>query len=347
LSGNSAARPGGGGGGLFINAGTANVTDCVITDNSGAAGAGVHNEGTLTLTGSTLFSNHANYAGGSGGGLYNEGTADVTNDTIANNTLTGTGVAGGGVLDYGGTLTLTACTITGNATPGSQADGGGGIDLEFSGTIRVLNTIVAGNTSGAGAIDVSGSITSLGHNLVGITDGSTGWGDSDLTGTAAAPLDPMLGALGYYGGATPTVPLSVGSPALDAGDSGLLGTPDQRGVVRGGGVNIGAFQATAFVFALSAPGVVTAGQPFDVTVTALDPYGQVAVGYTGSVELDSTDPAAPYLGSYAFTLADGGSYTFAGVTLVTTGPQTLTATDGVIAGAFDLTVTSGSSPSSV
>ena len=78
--------------------------------------------------------------------------------------------------------------------------------------------------------------------------------------------------------------------------------------------------------------------PFDVSVTAQDPYGQVAVGYTGAVELDATDPSAGYLGSHTFTLADGGTFTFSGVTLVTAGPQTLSATDGMITGSFDLTV---------
>jgi hypothetical protein len=109
-------------------------------------------------------------------------------------------------------------------------------------------------------------------------------------------------------------------------------------------VNIGAFQASAAFFALAAPGTVTAGQPFDVTVTALDSYGQTAVGYIGNVDLNSSDPAAGYLGSHAFTLVDGGAYTFAGVTLYTEGPQTLWATDGVLVGQFDLTVVAGNSP---
>jgi hypothetical protein len=343
LSGSITDRPGGGGGGLFIAFGTAALTNCIITDNGGASGAGIHNEGQLTVTGSTLWGNHANFPGSSGGGLYNEGgAADLVASTIADNVIMGTGASGGGVSTIRGVVTLTGCTVTGNGTPGNGADGGGGLSSsEGSGSLRLLNTIVAGNVSGSGAIDVSGPVDSLGHNLVGVIDGSTGWVDSDLTGTAGAPLDPMLGPLGDYGGPTPTVPPLAGSPALDAGDPALLGTPDQRGVMRGGGVNIGAFQATAAFFVIDAPNTVTAGEPFDVTVTALDPYGQVAVGYAGGVDLTSTDPDAGDLGSHTLTLDDGGTFTFAGVTQYTEGPQTLSATDGLIVGQFDLTVMSG------
>jgi hypothetical protein len=345
LSGSVTDRPGGGGGGLFVASGTATLTNCIITDNSGAGGAGIHNEGNLTVTGSTLWGNHANFPGSSGGGLYSlGGTADLISSTVAGNVLMGTGANGAGISNFRGIVTLTGCTVAGNATPGTGADGGGGLSSGSEGSIRLLNTIVAANSSGFGAVDVSGPVVSLGHNLVGVIDGSSGWGDNDLTGTADAPLDPLLGPLGDYGGPTPTMPPLVGSPVLDAGDPALLGTPDQRGVSRGGGVNIGAFHATAALFVLNSPTTVIAGEPFDVTVTTLDPYGQVAVGYTGNVDLNSTDPDASYLGSHTYTLGDGGVYTFAGVTQYTEGPQTLYATDGLIVGQFDLTVIPGNRP---
>jgi hypothetical protein len=46
--------------------------------------------------------------------------------------------------------------------------------------------------------------------------------------------------------------LLPGSPALNAGDPNQLGTADQRGVLRTGGVNIGAYQASASAFVLTA-----------------------------------------------------------------------------------------------
>ena len=41
-----------------------------------------------------------------------------------------------------------------------------------------------------------GTFASLGNNLIGKTDGSSGWVSSDLTGTIAAPLNPLLAPAG-------------------------------------------------------------------------------------------------------------------------------------------------------
>ena len=34
------------------------------------------------------------------------------------------------------------------------------------------------------------------------------------------------------------------------------------------------------------------GWPFAITVTAMDPYGNIATGYGGTIKLSSSDPAA-------------------------------------------------------
>jgi hypothetical protein len=56
---------------------------------------------------------------------------------------------------------------------------------------------------------------------------NTVWLASDLTGSAAAPLDPRLGTLRNNGGQPPAMALLPGSPALDAGAAGGFAT-DQR-----------------------------------------------------------------------------------------------------------------------
>jgi hypothetical protein len=101
--------------------------------------------------------------------------------------------------------------------------------------------------------------------------------------------------------------------------------------VRSGGVNIGAYQASASALVVTAPATATAGTPFGVTVQAVDPYGQTAVGYTGTVTFTSADPYGATLpADYQFTLADGGVHTFAaGATLYTAGNWDVTATDTV------------------
>ena len=63
-----------------------------------------------------------------------------------------------------------------------------------------------------------------------------------------------------------------------------------------------------------------------VTVTAKDPYGNVATGYTGTVEFTSSDPAASLPANSNFTTADQGVQSFS-VTFETAGTQSLTVTD--------------------
>jgi uncharacterized delta-60 repeat protein len=94
-------------------------------------------------------------------------------------------------------------------------------------------------------------------------------------------------------------------------------------------------------FDVSAPTEVTAGQPFDVTVTARDDNSNVATGYTGTVTLFSTDPAATVLGSHTFTSDNGGTFTFSAVQLFTAGPQLLYVEDGSLYGQAGLTVDPG------
>jgi uncharacterized delta-60 repeat protein len=74
------------------------------------------------------------------------------------------------------------------------------------------------------------------------------------------------------------------------------------------------------------PSFVTAGTSANFTVTALDPAGNVATGYTGTVTFASTDGAATLPNSYTFTASDQGVHTFT-ATLNTAGTQSLTAAD--------------------
>jgi hypothetical protein len=85
--------------------------------------------------------------------------------------------------------------------------------------------------------------------------------------------------------------------------------------------------ASAFVIGgLSTP--VTAGAAETFTVTAYDPYGNIATGYTGTVHLTSSDGQAALPADYAFTAGDAGSHAFSAA-LKTAGAQSITATDTV------------------
>jgi hypothetical protein len=211
------------------------------------------------------------------------------------------------------------------------------------------NTLIAGNFSGAtgtsgddvlGALDPSSDDNLIGNGtlMTGLSNGVNG----NLVGSGASPIDPVLGPLQDNGGPTQTMALGYGSPALNAGNPAQLGVADQRGVVRSGGVNIGAYQASASTFVVTAPAMVTAGTPFDLAVRAVDALGQTAAGYLGTVHFSSADGQAVLPGDYHFTDGDGGVHDFTSpVTLKTAGPQTVTATDtgtGSITGSTSVTV---------
>src|SRR5262249_52756669 len=83
-------------------------------------------------------------------------------------------------------------------------------------------------------------------------------------------------------------------------------------------------------YLVSAPRRTEAGAPFDVTVTALDPDGNIVNTYAGTVHFTSTDPQAQLPDDYTFTQDDSGVHTFAGgAALFTGGRQFITATDAI------------------
>ena len=76
------------------------------------------------------------------------------------------------------------------------------------------------------------------------------------------------------------------------------------------------------------PASVTAGAANSFTVTAFDPYGNVATGYVGTVQFTSSDSQAGLPANYTFVTTDRGSHTFS-ATLKTAGTQYLKVTDTV------------------
>jgi len=74
---------------------------------------------------------------------------------------------------------------------------------------------------------------------------------------------------------------------------------------------------------LTAPATAVAGQPFALTVTARDQWGNVASGYNGTVHFASSDGTAMLPADYAFTAGDAGSHTFTGISMTNDGAQTI------------------------
>jgi hypothetical protein len=324
------------GGGLNNQVFPMTVADSVISDNIGSSvdnlGSGIVNSGQLTVSGSTISGNSSLGAGGGLEAVY--GDVRVVNSTISGNTA---GATGGGVDVFGNvSVELTSVTITGNTANGvgQFAHGGGGLTSRLTALGRVVlrNTLIAGNFTASLGPDVFGTVTSLGYNLIGQRDDSFGWVSTDRTGDFFAPLDPLLEPLQDNGGPTPTHALLADSPAHETGDPTLQNTLDQRGTVRHhDGVNppvdIGAFDgAGQRSFRLMAPAEVVAGEPFALTVVALDAAGNLASTFTGRVHFSSTDFDAGLPDDYSFAPGDAGVATFF-VTLQTPGSQQVQASN--------------------
>lgn len=77
----------------------------------------------------------------------------------------------------------------------------------------------------------------------------------------------------------------------------------------------------------------TAGSSINVTMTAADAYGNAITGYTGTVQITSSDSQASFPSSYTFTPADSGSHMIS-VVLKTAGSQSLSVTDGTVSGSL-------------
>ena len=294
VSGNIAPSSAAGGGGVF-NTGSLTASNCTFAGNNAFKGGGILNSGTLTLNNCTVSGNRTgdpnnnNSVDTSGAGIFNSsGTLTITNCTVSGNVA----VASGGGIYNAGTLSIISSTIAGNATyvhDGAGVYNSGTLSLRNStisanlvnnfgaglyhgaGTANIENTLIAGNSTNSFAppfapfgMDVYGNITSQGHNFIGKTNASSGWVATDLTGSAASPLNPLLGPLQNNGGPTPTMVPTPLSAAIDAGDDAALGPPlnlttDQRGFPRKLGlhIDIGAAEAD------QAP----AGADFVVTTT--------------------------------------------------------------------------------
>lgn len=230
IEGNKATGDGGG----VYNVGALNMQESSVINNAARRGGGLTNQ-----TGSAIVSNSAialNTATETGGGIFNTAPLNLTNITISGNAAT----EGGGIYSAGTTV------IRNNTLTNNQATNAGGGVFNRLGTVRLQNTIVAGNRN-ATSPDAAGLFDDQGNNLIGIRDGSTGFTTSTLVGTAASPIDPLLEALANNGGFSQTHALLPGSPAINAGNNAIATSTDQRGAARiqQAVIDIGAFESNS------------------------------------------------------------------------------------------------------
>ena len=227
---------------------TAVVTNTTLTGNSasgdevGRAGA-IHNNAVfvggramLTVSNCTLSNNSTDYAGG---GIYNTaGSLQISNCTFSGNSARAYG--GGVYTEYDRAAErITNCTFSGNS-----ASSGGGIYCQGDTTVTVGNTIFKSGASGENIYNAA-HFVSAGHNLSNdAAGGDNGTGPGGLLNQPGdiRNTDPRLGPLADNGGPTKTLALLPNSPAINAGNDANAPPRDQRGYLRNGTSDIGAFE---------------------------------------------------------------------------------------------------------
>jgi|GEM_PF-349683 len=240
-----------------------------ITEGNAANGAGIYNSyASPTLRNLFITANHATV---SGGGIYNWYASPLLSAmVVSDNTATANG---GGIYSAHGDLKLNSTLVKGN-----EADNGGGIYIfdsndglltdvaitgntatntgsavySYSGTIRLLNTTIAGNNGNAfnngttTFIDNSilyGGIDGLGYTAqYAIIEGV---GTSDLhIGTSAIALNQVFSnpAGGDYTLLSSSKAVNAGSNALYAGLDAQTKDLDGNARLYGANIDLGAYE---------------------------------------------------------------------------------------------------------
>ncbi|MCM3874294.1 MAG: right-handed parallel beta-helix repeat-containing protein, partial [Pyrinomonadaceae bacterium] len=187
----------GAGGGVVIQSGGDLTLDrCLIDGNVAESAGGVFAEpGAIVRINYSTIANNVSFV--EGGGVSNRGgSLFMTNSLVIGNEAP----LGGGVsVDNNGTATILNSTITGNSNTDGESEDVGGLRIEPGSIVNLKNSIVARNiVSGTSISDVGGAINSQGNNLIGDSNGGSGFVGDLLN------VDPLFGGFANNGGATYT-----------------------------------------------------------------------------------------------------------------------------------------------
>jgi hypothetical protein len=206
VTGGNAFNEGGG----IRNEGTLTLTNSSIDHSFSGAGGGIANYGMMTVTNSTIANNIAGQGWGFGGGILNQGTMTVTNSTISY-----CAGSGGGIANYG-MMTVTNSTI-------SYCDGGG---IANYGMMTVTNSTIANNWAiSSGGVLSAGPLNITNPTIVYNTAEGGASGGLDVWAVRAT-LDNTIVALNTVGNGTgyDYAPSDIGGIFSSSSDYNLIGT---------------------------------------------------------------------------------------------------------------------------
>lgn len=203
-------------GGGIINDGVLTITDSTLSSNGAQGrGGGIFNGGTVTVTSSTISSNSAEVGGG---GIYNNnGTVTISNSTINGDSAN----QGGGIFNEG-MMTITNSTISEN----TAFEGGGGI-FNNGGTVQLSSSIVANTPSGgdcSGSITSLGYNLESGNSC-----GLTSTGDLPNTDPKLGPLQDNGGPTETQALLTGSPAIDAGNPDCPPPDTDQRGITRPQG----------------------------------------------------------------------------------------------------------------------
>ena len=289
-------------------------TTSTLTILAAAGNPAVAASGNLTLaTGSTLnVTADPTIPANQSYGLAVQGNVSLTansNLAVANNGTGAGTVTIGGILSGTGAITGAGnVVVTGSVAPGTSGANSTGVlntdNLTLAAASSYNVELAGGGVGQFDQLNVTGTATITGSTLnVSSLNGFTPTPGQtfDILQTSGGVIGQFAQGASVIGGNTPyTITYNANNVILTAGTS---------------------FPATHFL--VSAATTTTAGSAITVTVTALDAGNFRAGGYSGTVQITSTDGQAVLPGNS--TLTNGlGTFT---VTLKTAGSKTITATD--------------------
>ena len=326
----------------FVTAGTQTVT---ATDTAMSSITGTSGGVSVSAASATHFSVSAPATATAGQPVGVTVTAlDPSNHVVTGYrgtvhfTLTDTGAGSSLPADYaftgsdGGSHTFTGGVAF--VTAGSQT-----VTATDTGTSSITGTSPGVSVSAASAthLSVSAPLTATAGQAVGVTvtaldqfgNTATGYrGTVHFTSSDTGAGLTLPAGYSFAGGDAGSHTFTNSVTFVTAGSQTVTATDIGTSSITGTSPGVSVTAAPATRLSVSAPAVATAGQAVDVTVTALDQFGNAATGYRGTVHLTATDTGAGLPADYTFVAGDGGSHTFtSGVAFVTAGSQTVTATD--------------------
>jgi hypothetical protein len=340
------------GGGLFNSSGSFSLTNCTISNNrsyEGGAGIAVPS---FTLNGVSF--NNTIIAGNYDYNFYSDDMY-LAGFVTGTNCLLGTGITtqingngniyidsndpGLGPLQYNGGPTQTMALL-----PGSPAIGHGNNAYAPATDQRGFARLDdAGETTDIGAFEVLGSLAVSGlrspttagaaGSFTVMALNSDGTTNTSYAGTVhLTSSDPQAVLPADYTFTTSDAGVHTFSATLKtAGTQWITATDTVASGINSteGGIAVNAAAAASLALS-NFPTSTTAGQAGNFTVTARDPYGNIATGYLGTLHFTSSDGNATLPANYAFTASDAGTHTFS-ATLTKAGTQYLAALDTVFA----------------